>query len=373
MSGRRSERVARVACLLLGIWKAPLALATNDALSLPQQPDAPVRLTRSQDDGQEPADLLQIFVGTEQMCCEDRVAIAGRYQQEQDALTFTPAFGFVPGTDYVARIRTADGGAEWIPFRIPAVTPPPTAAVTDMFPSADTLPENTLRLYLHFSVPMAPHVAFDHIALRDASGAIDDAAFMQLKQELWSEDRTRLTVLIDPGRIKREVATNVALGPALEAGHTYHLTVAGGWPSADGTSELAEFSRAFSVSPPLRERPDVRRWSTTSPCVGTHEALEITLDRPFDRHRLRSSLQVLSAGRQDVRGTVEVGEGERTWRFVPDEPWADGDTRVVVDPTLEDVAGNNFRDLLDAVTSDEASAPLHTSLPVRLRDCREGP
>ena len=36
---------------------------------------------------------------------------------------------------------------------------------------------------------------------------------MRLKQELWNEDLVRLTVLIDLGRIKRNVATNVELGP----------------------------------------------------------------------------------------------------------------------------------------------------------------
>ncbi len=372
MRSRRSYGVGTVTYLLLGIGMAPLAFANDDFLSLPHQPDEPVRLTLSQDDTRAPADLLQVFIGTEQTCCEDRVAIAGRYRHVQATLTFTPAFGFVPGTDYVVRIRTAGGGTERIPFRIPVVTPPPAAVVTDVFPSADVLPQNTIRFYLHFSVPMAPHLAFDHIALRDASGALDDAAFMRFKQELWNEDRTRLTVLIDPGRIKREVATNAALGPALESGRTYHLTVAGGWPSADGTSELAEFSRSFSVSSPLRERPDTRRWQATSPCVGTREALQIAFDRPFDRHRMRSSLGVVSATGRGVRGTVEVGEDERSWHFVPEEPWAD-DPQVRVDPTLEDVAGNNFRDLLDAATSDASPARPHTSLPVRLRDCTEPP
>lgn len=48
---------------------------------------------------------------------------------------------------------------------------------------------------------------------------------MRLKKELWNEDRARLTVLIDPGRIKRNVATNEALGRALLASRDYMLFV----------------------------------------------------------------------------------------------------------------------------------------------------
>ncbi|MBX2801790.1 MAG: hypothetical protein KTR31_29190 [Myxococcales bacterium] len=58
----------------------------------------------------------------------------------------------------------------------------------------------------------------------------------------------------------------------------------------------------------------------------------------------------------------------RVWRFTPDEAWASGELWLVVDSALEDVAGNNFRDLLDDVVRSEAHAPSESVLPVRLRD-----
>ena len=367
---RQGRSAAEVACLLVGVGMAPVAVANPDLLSLPQHPAASVQLAWSPDDTRAPGDVLKVFVGTEATCGEDRVAMAGRYERTPEGLTFSPTFSFVAGTDYVARIQTALG-AECVPFRLPVASAPPAAVVTDVFPSGETLPENTLRFYFHFSVPMAPHVALDHIVLRDASGAIDDAAFMRFKQELWSEDRTRLTVLVDPGRIKREVRTNVELGPALEAGKTYQLTVEGGWSSADGTSELKGFSRTFTVSSALRERPGVARWQVNSPCLGSREPLLLTFDRPFDRHRLRNSLTVVSDGREPVGGAAEVSRGERTWRFTPDKPWGGQNLQVEVDPTLEDIAGNNFQDLLDNVVSNAAQPTPNTSLPVRLSGCPE--
>lgn len=351
------------------------ALAEDSLIGLPTHADDPITLRAA--DGiaawqtLEGDDLLQVFVGSSERCCEGKVPIAGRYGREGDALTFTPAFPLVAGQAYTARIQAAGPEPDQVTFAIPFTTPAVDAVVTDVFPSGDVLPENLLRFYVHFSVPMAPHAAFDHIQLLDASGSADQAAFMRFKQELWNEDRTRLTVLFDPGRIKREVATNVELGPAIEAGKPYRIAIAGGWPSADGRSTLADFSKSFTASSALRERPDVQRWQVTSPCRDSRDALELVLDRPFDRHRLEGALRVVTGDGHNVAGTVQIGTDERVWRFTPDQAWTGHEVRVVVDSRLEDVAGNNFRDLLDQPLTEERRDEPTTELSVPLRNCGE--
>ena len=69
--------------------------------------------------------------------------------------------------------------------------------VTQIQPSSSQTPENTLRFYLYFAQPMKPNVAFNYIKLVNAAGEEDNAAFMKFKQELWSADRKRLTLLMD--------------------------------------------------------------------------------------------------------------------------------------------------------------------------------
>lgn len=44
------------------------------------------------------------------------------------------------------------------------------------------------------------------------------AQALAIKEELWSSDGKRLTILFDFGRIKRGVSTNRRQGPALEKG-----------------------------------------------------------------------------------------------------------------------------------------------------------
>ena len=350
-----------------------IAVADEENLILPQQVNEPVifRVIEGDVDWEtsDAADVLAVFVGSVDLCCDGRTPVAGRYESYSNALSFTPAFSFVAGQDYVIRLRKKGEAERLAAFSIPSKTGVEDASVTEIYPSGDILPENVLRFYIHFSVPMAPHVAFDYIKLRDASGAADDAAFMRFKQELWNQDRTRLTVLIDPGRIKRSVATNLKLGPALLEGERYILTVDGGWPSADGASVLPAFSKSFTVGEALRERPDVRLWQSTLPCPGTKEALEINFDRPIDRHQLDTELRLVTHDGQAIDGTPRIGENETFWRFVPNEVWAAGDLRVTVNSTLEDVAGNNFRDLLDQRVGNEDFDPSVTTLQMHLTSC----
>lgn len=326
-------------------------------LVLPRCADDPVvlRLASGEADHHEADECqdLAVFVGSADTYHKQRLPVAGRKERGAQFLKFTPAFGFVAGQEYVVRTQRGGEPHRFTDFRIPREVADAPALVTGVYPSGGVLPENALRFYVHFSVPMAPHLASKFVTLRDSSGCADRAAFMMFKQELWNADRTRLTVLIDPGRIKRGVATNLDLGPALRDGERYSLTVDEGWPAADGSSTLQSFSKHFRVSGALRERPDAGRWGWRPPRPGTCEPLKIAFDRPFDRHFLDDALDVVIGDGQRVDGTSVVGEDEMSWSFIPEEPWPVGDVGIAVDDALEDVAGNNFRELLDNHTNPQ--------------------
>jgi len=321
------------------------------ALLLPERRTDPVVLRLGDSErALEPGragDNLAVYVGSKASLRDDTLPVAGRYERDGDMLLFSPSFGFSSGQLYVVRARPRGEPAQLREFRVEPENAARTAHVTALYPSGDEVPENILRFYVHFSVRMAPHRAADFVRLRDAHGIVDDAAFMEFKQELWNEDRTRLTILLDPGRITRGVATNRALGPALVEGSRYTLSVDAGWQSADGSSELSPHTKHFRVSAPLRERPSMERWSWEPPTPGTRGALEVRFNRPFDRHALRDAVHVMTNDGRTVAGTSHVGENECSWSFVPDDIWVSCDIRIVVDDDLEDVAGNNFRELLD--------------------------
>lgn len=309
------------------------AMAERGNLLLPQRSVDPVVLEGS-------ARNLQIFVGSRSACCTGKTPMAGRLTTERGKTTFTSAFGFVEGQVYTLRVDDA-----LTEFSIPANDKAPQ--VMAIYPSGPDIPENTLRFYVHFATPMQPHAAGRYIRLVDDRGRTDDQAFMVFGQELWSADRKRLTLLMDPGRIKRGVSQNLNLGPALEMGRRYSIVIDAGWRSAIGGRQLPRFEQAFTITPPLRALPNTALWQITAPRQGTKDALTIGFDRPFDHVLAPDSITIANDQGQSIAGTVKVTRQETHWRFLPDKPWTGNRITLVVDPRLEDVAGNNFRDLLD--------------------------
>lgn len=337
-------------CLSAQTWS--LALAQEGDLTLPGRPSDVVTFSlHSPPVDRNGPDILQVFVGPVDACCTGKTPIAGRYLLDDQTIIFDPAFDFIAGQRYT--IRSHDGTVSLSSFTIPLDDATPAPAVVAIYPSGPEIPENTLRFYIQFSTPMMPHRADEFISLLDADNEADDAAFMSFTQELWNEDRTRLTLLMDPGRIKRGVAQNVTLGSALVEGQQQSIVIAEGWPSALVRQSARQFEHSFTVSPALRTLPDTDLWQFQPPQVGASTPLVITLDRPFDYQSVQRAITIKDADGQAILGTVSVKSHERTLWFEPNVPWNTPTIEIAVDARLEDVAGNNFRDLLDhAVGTD---------------------
>ncbi|MEL7176198.1 MAG: Ig-like domain-containing protein [Pseudomonadota bacterium] len=340
-------------CFALKIGSA--ALAQEGGLILPDQPDDQLSLMLpSTPVDSEPQQLLQVFVGPSKLCCAGKTPIAGAYHLNGAMLIFDPAFDFIAGQTYT--VQSHGEKAYLTEFVIAADDALPPPEVIAIYPSGSALPENTLRLYIQFSTPMMPHRADEFIRLLNADGVADTAAFMSFTQELWNADRTQLTLLMDPGRIKRGVAQNTELGPALLDGGAYVIVIDGGWPGAIGDQNTTRFEKPFTVSHPLRSLPSVDLWDIDAPQTASVAPLTITFDRPFDQQQVRSLITVRNTDGHPIRGTIVLTDHEQTWQFTPDTPWSEGDVQIVVDTKLEDVAGNNFRDLLDHIYAAETTA-----------------
>ena len=166
--------------------------------------------------------------------------------------------------------------------------------------------------------------------------------------------RRRLTLLFDPGRIKRGLRGHEELGAPLQAGHRYRLEIDGGWRDGRGRPLGAVFSHELVAGPDDREAPDPSTWRLDPP-VGDTAPLVVRFAEPLDRALLASRMAVEDAAGRRMAGAIDVDEGDRRWRFTPAEAWRPGSYRLRVAPDLEDVAGNNLRRLFDAdLTRDRA-------------------
>ncbi|MEM7612716.1 MAG: hypothetical protein AAF270_13605, partial [Pseudomonadota bacterium] len=150
----------------------------------------------------------------------------------------------------------------------------PTAPTNvELYPSAAQLPENLLRLYLYFPRRMGPRVSTADLKLLDVNGEEIAQAFLPTRYELWSSDRTRLTVLLDPGRVKTGLAAHNALGRVLVAGQRYTLVVPGTMADASGCQLGEDIEFTFRAGPADLERPTPATWEVSTPQVATTSPL----------------------------------------------------------------------------------------------------
>lgn len=213
--------------------------------------------------------------------------------------------------------------------------------VLHVFPSSDTLAENTLRLSIAFDRPVSGPV-LTRMSLRSEAGIEVSAPF--LPQELWSPDGTILTILFHPGRVKSGLIANERMGRALTAGIPVVLTLDGG------------ILRRWNVAAADEDPPAPAHWTVGEIRHRGREPLQLTLDAPIDA-RAGDYIAVRDAQGNRVAGVGTLALGERHWTFVPAAPWRPGHYQVVVHPSLEDSAGNRAGQRFEDVGLAGASAP----------------
>jgi hypothetical protein len=299
----------------------------------------------------------------------DSPALLGNYTVEAGVLVFRPRYPFAAGMKYRAVFHPPDGGAsvEKI-FDGPPRAVNAEAWVDGIYPSADVLPSNLLRIYINFSAAMSRGEAASRIHMLDGNGKVLPGVFLP-GEELWDPAGKRLTMTLDPGRIKRGLTANMAMGPPIEQGKQYTLVIDREWHDARGVGMMEGFRKNFRGGPAERTAPDPKKWTITAPKAATADALVITFPRPMNYALLQRMLQV--AGPQgNVAGTVSTGQQETQWRLAPQTPWKAGDYRLIVDTGIEDLAGNRIGQPFDVDVFEHVTQHIETktlSLPFSVR------
>ena len=240
----------------------------------------------------------------------------------------------------------------------------PSTRVTKIYPAVDQVPANLLKFYLYFSAPMQRGQAWHHLRLLNGKGNAVDLPFLKIDQELWDPEHRRLTILFDPGRIKRGVLPREADGTALSQGETYTLIVDASWPDAAGQLLIATHRHRFTVTAEDRTPINPAKWQLTLPTPATRQPLKIQFGEALEQ-ALAQRLIVFP-----MPGELRLHPSATGLSFTPAEPWAVARFEIGIDTTLEDLAGNKVLrafdvDDFDAITQHPRSNLYR--LPVILR------
>ncbi len=309
--------------------------------------------------------VFVVYAGT-----GDVPPLAGSYGVENGALLFRPQYPLAAGPRYRAVFRGAAAPLEKT-FDGPARNLTPSARVERVYPSASVVPSNQLRLYIYFSAPMSRGEAEQRIHLLDADGKLLRGVFLP-GQELWDPNNRRLTMTFDPGRIKRDLTSNKAMGPPIAEGRRYTLVIEREWRDANGVAMVEPFRRVFRGGPAVRHAPEPKTWTITAPSGGSRDPLVVGFGRAMNYTLLQRMLTVAGPS-GEVAGAIEVAREESEWRFTPRNPWSAGAHRLIIDTSLEDLAGNKIGqpfdiDVFERVTERITTAT--TALPFEIRSAR---
>lgn len=214
-----------------------------------------------------------------------------------------------------------------------------------IFPSADTLPENLLRLYIHFSKPMKTIGNLEKIHLKDESGDEVMGAIFNNVHELWNHDQTQLTLLLDPSRVKTGLHAHEQRGRALDKGKRYELVI-GELEDVEGRTTLS-YVKSFLVGPEDVYPPNTDLWVFHIPEAGSQAPFIIQFPQMLDRLSLLQRLKLTNEYNQPISGKVILAKNETEWHFQADENWTAGDYLLYIHSRLEDPAGNNLNGLFD--------------------------
>lgn len=289
----------------------------------------------------------------------------GSYEVSEAGLTFTPRFLPDPQVSYEVSFSSnrvlkflkdfsLETDSTWI-IKFDGIYENP-AEVVSFFPQCEMLPANILRIYLTFSEPMSFENPHDFIRIENEEGQIVTEPFVEIEEGLWNENRTRLTLLFHPGRIKRGVGPNMTQGEIFQIGEKYILKVSKNWNAGSGNELKQSYSRSFQIMDPIRKTINIEDWKLDSPDAGSDKELVIRTNHLLDKALAERMISVFDSSGSLVNGAF-VFEGSRMELiFRNSDTWRAGAYQIRINPKLEDVCGNTPINVFDLEGSGQIQA-----------------
>jgi len=265
------------------------------------------------------------------------LAMLGNYKVDANEIIFEPLVPFTRGLRYEVLVDNHILKEITIPLMDSGEAP----VLVVIYPTQDTVPENLLKIYLQFSKPMREGESVHYLTLLRNDRDTVPEVFLNLQPELWNDDRTMLTVWLDPGRIKRGLQPNRQLGAPLKKGEHYTLVVSDQWKDIQGAALPKSYYKKFSTTTRDSLSPDPRTWTIYPPTSHTN-VLSIDLKSSLDYSLLNSTLHVVDMKEKTVVGQWQISNEEKNLSFTPNEPWKNGNFRLQIETRLEDLVGNNL-------------------------------
>ncbi len=219
--------------------------------------------------------------------------------------------------------------------------------VISVYPSSKLVPANILKWYVRFSKPVNEASIYDHLHFITKKGDTLSNATLFLKNPLISEQGKLLTIWVEPGRQKRELKPNQKLGTVFVPEKEYTLAISKTIKDQSGIPMNKSFQNTFMISEADRTKPNIKKWKLLPPKKNTRFHLEIQTNEILDYGSATHSFSILNNRNSRIEGQWELKNQDSSLVFSPNQSWESGTYKIIINPQLEDTAGNNLERLFD--------------------------
>jgi len=164
---------------------------------------------------------------------------------------------------------------------------------------------------------------------------------------LWSPDYQRITLILDPGRVKTGLDANLELGRSFESGKKYTMEIDTEIEALSGEKLVQKFRKEFQVVSEDRTPPNDDNWKIVIPKENTFDPLRIEFNDILDHAQMISFIRVYDSSNSSLQGEVKFKNNESIWEFYSNSKWEKGNYSIKIDVRLEDLAGNNIQGKFD--------------------------
>ena len=221
--------------------------------------------------------------------------------------------------------------------------------VQAIYPTSNVLPENLLRIYVHFSQPMKTVGNIEKMKLVDEQGKEVPDVFFNNVYELWNKEQTQLTLILDPARVKTGLKANETLGRAIKPNQNYTLIIEG-LEDVNHQKMTNSFQKRIMIEEADIIIPELKNWKLIIPKTKSKTGFVLEFPQILDYNSLRERLIITDNENLPIEGIVSIKNQETEWSFQPTKSWESGDYILHVNTRLEDPSGNNLNGLFDHKT-----------------------
>lgn len=190
-----------------------------------------------------------------------------------------------------------------------------------------------------------------HIKLTTEEGKNITGVFFDNQYELWNKDRTEVTLIVDPGRVKLGLLANNKMGRAFDENQKYSLHIDSLLLDFNDQKLSKSFTKTFITINEDRTPPNLELWQILLPKANTKEVIAINFKDKIDHISARSLLKIYLNDKPIV-GKILVKNEEQEWSFIPDKKWKKGDYKIITNSILEDIAANSINQIFDHKPED---------------------